>query len=180
MSNELRRSCTTHSVFSRSKIQSQKPINQSAVRFERIRIKTCVCIQCIICVLAECWFERQHPSVRIFVYGGNHPTTDRGERKRMRGSDWDVKQNIMLYSQLHGVFKIQCRFGLLKHVSHILRHENIIRMRNGLIQKIRALRQLYTVMHGCIAHAGTGQFPDPAALRGKFCAAVQHMCAKYY
>ena len=86
----------------------------------------------------------------------------------------------MLYLRLHGVFKIQCRFGLLKHASHILRHENISRMRNGLIQRIRALRQLYTVMHGCIAHAGTGQFPDPAALRGKFCAAVQHMCARYY
>lgn len=41
-------------------------------------------------------------------------------------------------------------------------------MRNGLIQKIRALRQLYTVMHGCIAYAGTGQFPDPAAREASF------------
>ena len=177
MSNELRRSCTTHSVFSRSKIQSQKPINQCAVRFERIRIKTCVCIQCIIFVLAECWFERQHPSVRIFAYGGNHPTTDRGERKRMRGSDWDVKQNIMLYSQLHGALTFS---AVSVSLSMFRLCGSIIRMRNGLIQKIRALRQLYTVMHGCIAYAGTGQFPDPAVLRGKFCAAVQHMCARYY
>lgn len=46
-------------------------------------------------------------------------------------------------------------------------------MRNGLIQKIRALRQLYTVMHGCIGTCGTGQFPDPGRARCKFCAAVR-------
>ena len=83
----------------------------------------------------------------------------------------------MLYLQLHGALTFS---AVSVSLSMFRLCGSIIRMRNGLIQKIRALRQLYAVMHGCIAHAGTGQFPDPAALRGKFCAAVQHMCAKYY
>lgn len=83
----------------------------------------------------------------------------------------------MLYLQLHGELTFS---AVSVSLSMFRLCGSIIRMRNGLIQKIRALRQLYTVMHGCIAHAGTGQFPDPAALRGKLCAAVQHMCAKYY
>ncbi|HAY19671.1 MAG TPA: hypothetical protein DCY17_02420 [Clostridiales bacterium] len=83
----------------------------------------------------------------------------------------------MLYLQLHGALT----FSAVSVTLRMFRlRGSIIRTRNGLIQKIRALRQLYTVMHGCIAHAGTGQFPDPAARRGKFCAAVRHMCAKDY
>ena len=113
MSNELRRSCTTHSVFSRSKIQSQKPINQCAVRFERIQIKTCVCIQCIICVLAECWFERQHPSVRIFAYGGTEADAGFGLKHQ-------TKYNAVFAAARR--INIQCRFGFVKHVSPVRKH----------------------------------------------------------
>lgn len=103
MSNELRRSCTTHSVFSRSKIQSQKPINQCAVRFERIQIKTCVCIQCIIFVLAD--------------------------EANMRGTEADAGFGLKHQTKYNAVFaaarsiNIQCRFGFVKHVSPVRKHQ---------------------------------------------------------